>query len=143
MITLTAALAGVVLIDQAIKMLLRRHTGSAALSLGRMGSVRLVVGELWFTRFTTRSSGWMLWSRWLLAAGALVVASAWMPSLQLPVGLLLGGSASNAWERSTRGGVGDYVCLRFWPAFNLADVALTAGGIGIVARCMSAAAGAV
>jgi lipoprotein signal peptidase len=47
------------------------------------------------------------------------------------VGLLLGGSLSNAMEGSLRGSVTDYVCLRFWPAFNLADVALTAGAVGL------------
>ncbi len=31
-----------------------------------------------------------------------------------------------------RGSVSDYVCLRFWPAFNLADVAITVGAIGLL-----------
>jgi lipoprotein signal peptidase len=31
-----------------------------------------------------------------------------------------------------RGGVSDYVCLRVWPAFNLADVAITVGAIGVL-----------
>ena len=68
---------------------------------------------------------------WAVAAGALVVASAWMPSAGVFVGLLLGGSVSNAMEGSLRGSVTDYVCLRLWPAFNFADVALTVGAIGI------------
>jgi lipoprotein signal peptidase len=46
------------------------------------------------------------------------------------VGLLLGGSLSHAVETSLRDAVSDYVCLRFWPAFNLADLALAAGAIG-------------
>ena len=48
------------------------------------------------------------------------------------VGLLLGGSLSNAVESSMRGSITDYICLRFWPAFNLADLALAAGAIGIL-----------
>jgi lipoprotein signal peptidase len=34
-------------------------------------------------------------------------------------------------EGSLRGSVTDYVWLRFWPAFNIADVAITAGAIGM------------
>jgi lipoprotein signal peptidase len=68
---------------------------------------------------------------WMVSAGALAVASAWLPSSRVFVGLLLGGSLSNALEGSLRGSVTDYVCLRCWPAFNLADVALTVGAMGI------------
>ena len=57
------------------------------------------------------------------------------------VGLLLGGSLSNALESSLRGTVSDYVCLRFWPAFNLADLALAAGAIGILAELLMAVRG--
>jgi lipoprotein signal peptidase len=72
----------------------------------------------------------VLWL-WIVSAGALVVASAWLPSSRVLVGLLLGGSLSNAMEGSLRGSVTDYVWLRFWPAFNIADVAITAGAIGM------------
>jgi lipoprotein signal peptidase len=43
---------------------------------------------------------------------------------------MLGGSLSHAWETTVHGSVSDYVCLRFWPAFDLADVALTIGALG-------------
>ena len=39
-------------------------------------------------------------------------------------GLLLGGSLGNAVEHAQRGAISDYVRLRFWPAFNLADAAI-------------------
>jgi lipoprotein signal peptidase len=57
-----------------------------------------------------------------------------LPSSAAFVGLLLGGSLSHAVESSLRGSITDYICLRFWPAFNLADLALTAGALGIIAE---------
>jgi lipoprotein signal peptidase len=66
----------------------------------------------------------------VVAAVPFVLVSAAIPSSTIFVGLLLGGSLSHAVEASLRGAVSDYVCLRFWPAFNLADVALAAGAIG-------------
>jgi lipoprotein signal peptidase len=70
-----------------------------------------------------------------MSACALVVASAWIPASGVFVGLLLGGSLSNALEGSL-GSVTDYVCVRFWPAFNLADVALTVGAMGIATQLL-------
>lgn len=73
-----------------------------------------------------------MWALWLLAAGAVTLLCALAPSCGWFAGLLLGGSLSHGLESSVRGGVSDYVCLRFWPAFNLADVAIGVGAIGIV-----------
>lgn len=50
----------------------------------------------------------------------------------LPVGLLLGGAFGNALDRIRIGAVIDYVKVPNWPAFNLADVAITAGVILLV-----------
>ena len=67
-----------------------------------------------------------MWCFWVVAAAALVIVSVWAPSFGVFAGLLLGGSLSNAVDASLRGTVSDYVCLRCWPAFNLADLALAA-----------------
>ena len=120
---------GVLVTDQAVKLLLRRAGPCDSVRLGPYGSLRMVAGRLWVHRVSERSAT-ALWL-WVLSAGALVVSSAWIPSSGVFVGLLLGGSLSNAMEGSLRGSVTDYVCLRFWPAFNLADVALTAGAVGL------------
>ena len=42
-------------------------------------------------------------------------------------GLILGGALGNLVDRVTRGEVVDFVSLPAWPAFNLADVAITFG----------------
>jgi lipoprotein signal peptidase len=39
---------------------------------------------------------------------------------------------SHALETSLRGGICDCICLRFWPAFNVADAAITVGATALV-----------
>ncbi len=133
MSALLAALLLVPVIDQGVKVALRRRLGANAVSLGPLGHLRVVTARLWLVRVARRSSPSSMWTLWTIAAAALVVASAWIPSSRFFVGLILGGSLSNALESSIQGRVTDYVCLRFWPAFNLADVALTTGTIGVAA----------
>jgi len=68
-----------------------------------------------------------------LAVAALVVYFARheaTPGLWLPVGMLLGGAAGNVIDRIRLGAVVDFVKLPAWPAFNVADSAIT---VGIVA----------
>ena len=43
------------------------------------------------------------------------------------LGLMLGGTLSNLADRLLRGHVYDFIDLRVWPVFNLADCALTVG----------------
>jgi len=130
-------------VDLGLKALLRRALRSRAVPLGYLGSLRIVAAQTWLARLSGRSSPAALWILWALCAAILAIESARMPSSGPFVGLLLGGSLSNALESSLRDGVSDYVCLRFWPAFNLADLALTAGAIGVAAQLLIAARGAL
>ena len=136
-------LVAVPLADLASKRVLRQVLGSRAAPLGPLGSLRIVPARVWLANLPGRSSPAALWTLWALAAGALALASAGIPSSRPFVGLLLGGSLSNALESSLRGRVTDYICLRFWPAFNLADVALTAGAVGVLVELLIAARGAL
>jgi signal peptidase II len=131
-VTLLVVLAS----DQALKLLLRRRLEADALALGPFGSVRVVAGRLWLRRLGGPCSGAEIWCLWSAAAVPLVIVSALLPSSAAFVGLLLGGSLSHAVESSLRGSITDYVCLRFWPAFNLADLALTAGAAGLVGKLL-------
>jgi signal peptidase II len=49
------------------------------------------------------------------------------PLVWLPTGLLIGGATGNLIDRTREGAVTDWFDLPWWPAFNLADVAITFG----------------
>lgn len=49
------------------------------------------------------------------------------PGLWVPVGLLAGGALGNLADRAREGAVIDFIDLPRWPAFNVADIAITAG----------------
>lgn len=49
------------------------------------------------------------------------------PGMWIAAGLLGGGAIGNLVDRIRAGAVTDFVDLSSWPAFNLADVAITAG----------------
>ena len=54
------------------------------------------------------------------------------PGVWAPTGLLLGGSIGNIIDRAREGAVTDFLKLPHWPAFNLADVAITAGVLSLL-----------
>ena len=54
------------------------------------------------------------------------------PYVWLPVGLLLGGAAGNLIDRAHQGYVTDFIDLPLWPAFNIADVAITFGVLALL-----------
>jgi signal peptidase II len=134
MTTLIVALLLVLLVDQLLKLLLWRRLRSQAIPLCRVRVVGVIPARLWLAHVVRCSSLVMTWILWAQLAVTLLIVSTWLPSSHLFVGVLLGGSLSNALESSLRGIVTDYVCFRFWPAFNVADAALTAGAIGLLAQ---------
>jgi len=54
------------------------------------------------------------------------------PVLWLATGLLLGGALGNLVDRVRDDAVTDFIDLPLWPAFNLADAAITAGVIALL-----------
>ena len=54
------------------------------------------------------------------------------PLMWLPVGLLLGGALGNILDRIRIGAVVDFLKIPAWPAFNLADVAITVGVLSLI-----------
>ncbi len=84
------------------------------------------------------------WQRWLFLTIA-IVASIWLiwmlrqpraRSEALAFSLILGGALGNAFDRALRGQVIDYLDFHLgewhWPAFNLADIAITMGTVCLV-----------
>ena len=49
------------------------------------------------------------------------------PGMWLGVGLMVGGALGNLLDRAREGGVTDFIDPPLWPAFNIADVAITVG----------------
>lgn len=81
------------------------------------------------------------WQRWFFAAIALVISTAiilWVRKLKphqrweaISLALVLGGALGNLWDRLALGYVVDFLDVyygtRHWPAFNIADSAITLG----------------
>jgi signal peptidase II len=60
------------------------------------------------------------------------------PVLPAALGLLIGGSISNLVDRVRLGHVTDFLDLRFWPAFNLADMFIVIGVLMLLSALMLA-----
>jgi signal peptidase II len=142
MTALAAGLLLVPLLDQALKLLVLRGLTSASVPLGPFGKLEMVKTRMWWARAGCPPNLAVMWSVWVFAAAVLAVLSGWFPSCGWFAGMLLGGSLSHALETSLRGCVIDYVRLRFWPAFNLADVAITVGALGVPAQMVITTKGA-
>ena len=48
-------------------------------------------------------------------------------SLRLSLGLIVGGALGNLFDRVIDGGVVDFISVGWWPAFNVADSAISIG----------------
>jgi signal peptidase II len=68
----------------------------------------------------------------MLILVAAFVANAATPLAWLPGGLLLGGAVGNLLDRLREGAVTDFIDLPSWPAFNLADSAITVGVLALL-----------
>ena len=74
----------------------------------------------------------------VIIAVALVALVVWFvrhtgtPLAWLPTGLLLGGAVGNIFDRIRDGAVTDFVKFPAWPAFNVADIAITFGVLSLL-----------
>lgn len=48
------------------------------------------------------------------------------------IGIIFGGAISNIIDRIFRGAVLDYINLKIWPVFNLADIFITIGILSLI-----------
>ena len=87
------------------------------------------------------------WQRWFFIVAGVVIAvfiSEWLrrsapagrPLLCAGLALVLGGAFGNLWDRLARGAVVDFIDVYYgryhWPAFNVADAAITTGALILV-----------
>jgi signal peptidase II len=71
----------------------------------------------------------------LVALGLLSAYLARRPErawLWLPTGLLIGGALGNLIDRLAHGAVTDFIKFPLWPAFNVADIAITFGVLSLL-----------
>ena len=90
------------------------HVQNSGIAFGLFASATPLV-----TALTALAVGWML--LFFARSGAR------HPVLPVALGLLIGGSTSNLIDRIRLGHVTDFLDLRYWPAFNLADSFIVIG----------------
>jgi signal peptidase II len=135
--TLSAAAVAllVVAVDQVVKALVR-----GGLELGERRDLLAGV-KLVNVRNTGIAFGFLADGGALLVVGTALALLALVfffathtrrPLVWLPTGLLLGGAIGNLVDRARDGSVTDFVKLPHFPAFNLADMAITFGVLALV-----------
>ena len=90
------------------------HVQNSGIAFGLFASATAIV-----TALTALAVGWML--LFFARSGAR------HPVLPFALGLLIGGSTANLIDRIRLGHVTDFLDLRYWPAFNLADSFIVIG----------------
>jgi len=120
----------IVLIDQVIKSVI---------------SKKIILGEsVWFITYIQNTGAafgifkdatmLFIWAA-IIVIGAVLAFYDKIPKktdIRIYAGLILGGAVSNLIDRMMFGYVIDYIDLKVWPAFNLADAAITIGVIGVI-----------
>ncbi|TVP91068.1 MAG: lipoprotein signal peptidase [Thioalkalivibrio sp.] len=95
-----------------------------------------------FSLFST-AGGWQRWALSLVALGVAALIVAWLARLPrqawvqvVSLGLILGGAIGNLVDRVRVGMVVDFLDFHYaglhWPAFNIADAAITVGALFLV-----------
>lgn len=143
--TRPARLAGLLYGTAVLAYALDRVTKAwAADALSGRAPIEVIPGVLHLT-YTTNSGGafgfgqsapWLFAGATILVAGIVVVVSARLShaSVAVALGLVLGGALGNLTDRvmngpGLTGRVTDFIDLRIWPVFNLADTSVVVGAV--------------
>jgi signal peptidase II len=128
---LTAVVGAAVAGDQVTKYVVRSHlrVGESVKVLGPFTIHRVQNSGIAFGLFESATA--IVTVLTALAVGWMLVffarAGSRHPVLPAALGLLIGGSISNLIDRVRLGHVTDFLDLRWWPAFNLADSFIVVG----------------
>lgn len=93
--------------------------------------------------FLASAGGWQRWFFTIIAIAASVLLSVWIarcarqkPREAFALAFILGGALGNLYDRIVLGHVVDFIVVHyqdnFWPAFNLADSAITLGAAVLI-----------
>jgi signal peptidase II len=134
---LAAALTAVVIVaDRITKHVVRGNIGFTQSRTVISGVLRLVHYRNTGVAFDFLSGGGVIVLVVTgLALAALLAYFATHPDrrgLWVPTGLLIGGAVGNLLDRIINGYVTDFIKFPHWPAFNVADIAITVGVISLI-----------
>ena len=93
--------------------------------------------------FLAEHDGWQRWLFAVIAVGASIGLTVWLKRLRtheklmaISLALVIGGALGNLYDRLVYGYVVDFLSFHwqnyYFPAFNLADTAITLGAIGMI-----------
>ena len=102
-----------------------RHVENSGIAFGLFSNATAVVIVV-----TAFAIGWML--VYFARSGAR------HPVLPVALGLVIGGSVSNLIDRVRLGHVTDFIDLKYWPAFNLADSFIVVGVAALLLALVAA-----
>ena len=130
MIDLFASGGGLLLLDQWSKRMVQRHVPDRCISWGPILRIRCVTHRKDIYRSGgARTALVLVWLGALVSAIVLHRSGAWFQShvSLFGLGLAFGGAAGNLLDILRRRYIVDFIDLRWWPVFNLADVAIVVG----------------
>jgi signal peptidase II len=128
---LAGALCGLVVVaDQAAKAAIEAHLVPGE-DVDLLGPIGLTLSHNSGVAFGLASGGGtrlvVLTAIALAVVGYVFARNPTRPGIWVAAGLLAGGALGNLADRVRADAVTDYIQIGSWPAFNLADVAVTAG----------------
>jgi len=127
---------GIVGLDQLIKYLVRQ-------TLPFNESLPVMEPILYWTYVRNEGAafGFFQGMNWILVLCAVIVICGALvyilsqrpqPTIVAALALITGGATGNLIDRLVFGGVIDYIDVKIWPVFNLADMAIVAGSLLII-----------
>jgi len=134
----------VIVLDQATKSLATAYlTMHVPVPVLPMFNLTLVHNTGAAFSFLSEAGGWQRWFFALVALLVAVVLVRWLAQLRsqqvwiaVALALVLGGALGNVWDRLWLGYVVDFIDVYYggwhWPAFNIADSAISVGAVMLV-----------
>lgn len=139
-----AAGRSLLLVLAALVFIADRVTKGVVVAHVPFGTERSVLPYIWITN--TQNSGAAFGvaqeaTTFFLAASVIVAVGVVLYAVKTPIdmwtgallGLILGGTVGNGYDRLLHGSVTDFIALHFWPVFNVADSAISVGVVLLLA----------
>ena len=128
---------GVFVLDRVTKSLVTAEIpyGTEVAVIGHLVGITNVRNSGAAFGFAPAGAGFFLVASVVVAIG-LVIYVARSPSNlwnDAVLGMILGGTLGNGYDRIMHGTVTDFINVHFWPVFNVADSAISIGVVGLIA----------